>query len=217
MKTSGCRKCLQRFTMSAPPTPSNGQIIHYYQKLHITLCNLCNTNTYDTCTHLLSPYPNGHIISLCTIRHNKRVCCLATIWKSQHAMCCDKHTHEGHSPNFMLDNNVVSWLLLRTCFAPQCWCLTRLWPNALHVHGIPLTPLFLFNPHIQFIEYTYDDDCLSDTTIANKVEKYITVGVRGAICNPCIQFLNNLPLPISNNKSLVNSLHPNTFKYLALL
>lgn len=63
--------------------------------LHIPLCNLCNTNTNDKWLPILSTCPNHH---------------LATISKSHHAMCWYTLTHEGHSPNFPLDNNVVSWL-----------------------------------------------------------------------------------------------------------
>lgn len=116
-------------------------------KKYIPPCNLCNSNTNDTWVHILSTYPNRHIINLCTTRHNRRVCCIATISKSQHV----------YMPRIAIKLHMMRAIpqifTRQRChvLAPSMHllCSPMLMPHpimtkCLHVHGIPLTSPFLF-------------------------------------------------------------------------
>ena len=73
------------------------------------------------------------------------------------------------------ENTIPSWLLPYTCSTQRCHCNVRLKPNILCAKGLPYDapPPNHIDPNlaIQFIEFKYGNDRLSQEAIDIKIEK----------------------------------------------
>jgi hypothetical protein len=80
--------------------------------------------------------------------------------------------HNDLSP----DNTVPTWLLPCTCNTPRCHCNAHFKPNLICVTGIPYQhqPPTASTPTItiQFIEFTFCNDCFPLAAIDRKNHKY---------------------------------------------
>ena len=203
-------------------------------------CTLCRNNDRDTWPHILSTCEHPYLKGLRIARHNKATHLITQTPQANKNTRFYTLTNDGNlnnQPHTQQSQNGSS-----KCICPQqpCQCQAKLRPDILCILGAPNqthTPISpSTNYTVQSIEFTYCHDRFPKRAITNKQTKYdplvhnilktgwktnplitITLGVRGAIHEHCIEQLTKLKLPKSSIKTLMKNLHHNAIKYLTYL
>ena len=138
-------------------------------------CTICPTQYIDIWTHVLLNCTQHHLHALRTQHHNKAV------WKIKKLLSHPTtrsfiFMNAGTFNANPLGNTARDSLLPCSYFTLPCQCNARFKPDILYIHGLPYQTLHPTDPNpqliIQFIEFTYTNDCFFEERIKQKIDKY---------------------------------------------